>query len=112
MSVGTNIRYYRKLNNLSQQELAYKLGVTNKAISSWEKDRTEPNMGYVNKMCGIFGCNASNISNEASLGIKSGELSAIVALDTELQDMIEKYLKLSDEKKTSIRNMINLLSDC
>lgn len=36
MSVGKNIRKFRKLNKLTQEELANKLGVSDKTISSWE----------------------------------------------------------------------------
>ena len=34
--LGDNIRKYRKLNNMSQDELAEKLNVTRQSISLWE----------------------------------------------------------------------------
>ena len=33
--LASRIQYYRKKEKLSQQELADKIGVTNKAISNW-----------------------------------------------------------------------------
>lgn len=48
--------------------------------------------------------------SKKNLGIESGELSAIVALDEELQDMIKTYLTLSDEDKASVRNMVKFLA--
>ena len=64
MSVGKNIRKFRKLNRLTQEELANKIGVTDKAISSWEVDRTEPDIGTVQKLARYFGCDISDLVGE------------------------------------------------
>ena len=41
MSIGKNILKLRKLNNLSQEELANKLNVTRQTISKWELDELQ-----------------------------------------------------------------------
>ena len=38
MSIGENITRIRKEKNLTQEQLAEKLGVTFQAVSSWERD--------------------------------------------------------------------------
>ena len=44
MSIGNNISNLRKKNNLSQEELAEKVGVTRQTISKWELDETAPDI--------------------------------------------------------------------
>ena len=42
MTVGERLQQYRKLHNLSQEELAKQLFVTRQTISLWETDQTLP----------------------------------------------------------------------
>ena len=115
MTVGERIKQRRIELGLSQEDLAKRMGYSGKS-SVCKAETSEDNITTtkVSKFAKALNCSEKYLMGweEQDLGIKSGELSAIVALDAELQDMIEKYLKLSDEKKASIRNMINLLSDC
>ena len=61
MGIGKNIERLRKLNKMTQSELGEKLHVSNKAVSSWEKDRTEPNIGMIEAMCEIFKCQKTDL---------------------------------------------------
>lgn len=61
MEISKQIRKKRTDAGLQQKELADKLHVSQRTISSWEVGRTEPNMGMVNKMCEIFGCSLSEL---------------------------------------------------
>lgn len=61
MNIGKNIVSLRKEANLTQAELAEKLGVNYRTVASWEKDRTEPNIGMVERMAIIFGCTKTKI---------------------------------------------------
>lgn len=64
MNLGKKITKYRKDNNLTQQELANKLFVTDKTISSWEANRTEPDLETIIKLSEIFSCNVSDLIYE------------------------------------------------
>lgn len=65
MSIFTeNLKRLRERENLKQSELAEMIGVTNKAISSWEKGRTEPNMGMIEKLCVALNCTKSDLMEE------------------------------------------------
>lgn len=44
MSLGNNIANLRKQINLTQEELAWKVGVTRQTISKWELDETTPDV--------------------------------------------------------------------
>ncbi|MBQ7778356.1 MAG: helix-turn-helix transcriptional regulator [Oscillibacter sp.] len=54
-----SIRALRKANNMTQDELAARLGVKPPAISKWEKGLTYPKMENVLKMSEIFGVSMS-----------------------------------------------------
>lgn len=60
---GAEIRRLRKLNKMTQAELAEKMGVTFQAISSWEQDRTQPKAGDVQRLMDIFGCKLEGIKH-------------------------------------------------
>lgn len=61
MNVGEQIKRYRELNDLTQTELAEKLGVSRQAVSSWEINRTEPNIGMIEKMAILFQCRKTDL---------------------------------------------------
>ena len=61
MSIGSNIKRLRLMNNMSQSELAEKLSVTDKAVSTWENDIKTPRMGTIQKMADLFGVAKSAI---------------------------------------------------
>ena len=50
-TVRINIRKYRKLKGMTQQELADKLGVTDRAISHWENGRRLPDYSLLKELC-------------------------------------------------------------
>lgn len=54
MSIGSNIKRLRELNEYTQDTLGDKLGVSGKTVSSWEIDRTQPKMDKVQRMSEIF----------------------------------------------------------
>lgn len=56
MDIGKSIKQMREKLGMEQQELADKLNISNKTISSWECGRTEPKMGMIEQMCKVFGC--------------------------------------------------------
>lgn len=61
MSIGENIKKWRELRNLKQSELAELLGVSDKTVSSWEINRTEPKMGMVEKISTALNCKKTDI---------------------------------------------------
>ena len=55
MSVGDTIKRLRLSHKLSQGELGKIAGVTDKAVSTWEKGEKVPRMGAIEKMAAYFG---------------------------------------------------------
>lgn len=52
--LGDNIRKHRKLNNMSQDELAEKLNVTRQSISLWENGQTQPSLENIVALAKLF----------------------------------------------------------
>jgi transcriptional regulator with XRE-family HTH domain len=50
MKIGKNIKAIRVSQKIEQKELANRLHISNKTVSSWECDRTEPNIGMFEKI--------------------------------------------------------------
>ena len=54
--ISENIKRVRTEKHMDQKDLADKLNVSNKTVSSWECGRTEPRMGMIEKLCQALGC--------------------------------------------------------
>ena len=55
MTLGENISKLRKMNDLSQEELAEKLLVSRQTVSLWETDQTYPTIENLLLLKEIFG---------------------------------------------------------
>ena len=49
-SVGKNIQKFRKIKNITQEELAESLCVTRQAVSNWETNKTQPDIDMLTKL--------------------------------------------------------------
>ncbi len=65
--VGRNIAEQRKKNNMTQFELADKLGISFQAVSNWERGKSMPDISKLSLLSEIF-----NIPIEMILGEYSG----------------------------------------
>ena len=54
MSIGTTIKRLRREKGITQEQLAEYLGITSRAISQWECDRTTPDISQIPALCHIF----------------------------------------------------------
>lgn len=69
--LSDNIRNYRKINNMSQDELAEKLGVSRQSISLWETGQTQPTIDNIIALSKIFNVTSDEIlkSDDSTLDI-------------------------------------------
>ena len=51
---GENLKYYRKLDKISQKEFANKLDTTQQRVSEWECDKIEPSLYNIVKILKVF----------------------------------------------------------
>ncbi|OUO32293.1 XRE family transcriptional regulator [Olsenella sp. An293] len=64
MSVGTNIKQLRDRAGMTQEELAEKLGVARSTVTQWENGWSNPRMGMVQKLAGVFHVTSSDIVSD------------------------------------------------
>lgn len=63
MEFGDRIAQLRKRENLTQEGLAKKIGITRASLSHYEKNRREPDYDTLNKLANFF-----NVSTDYILG--------------------------------------------
>ena len=66
INIGGRIKELRLKNKMSQQELADKLFVSDKTVSSWESNRTEPDIYMLSDICKILNINFLSFINEGN----------------------------------------------
>lgn len=64
MKLSDNIKFIRKENNLSQEQLAEQLGVSRQAVSKWESGQSYPEMDKVLLICKLYNYNIDELMNE------------------------------------------------
>lgn len=69
MSIGKNIKKLRDKHNLNQKEMGEIAGVSDKAVSTWEKGLKEPRMGAIQKIADHFGILKSDIIEDQDVKV-------------------------------------------
>ena len=59
--IGKFIAELRKEKNMTQEQLAERLGVSNKSISRWENGVTMPDYSLLNDICGLLDININEL---------------------------------------------------
>lgn len=61
MSLGENLQFLRKRDNITQEQLAEKLDVSRQSVSKWESDTTYPEMDKLVQLCQMFHCSMDDL---------------------------------------------------
>lgn len=64
MTLGSYIRSLRTQNEMTQAQLASRLGVTDKAVSKWERDLSYPDMALFPRLADLLGVSANDLLRE------------------------------------------------
>lgn len=78
------MQFLRKMrNDMTQEELAEKMGVTRQTVSKWELDTVYPEMNKIIELCKLFSCSMDelvredmNVSNDAYSDIRVETMEA------------------------------------
>ena len=95
MSIGSTIKRLRRERDITQEQLAEYLGITSRAISQWECDRTAPDISQIPALCHIF-----DISSDVLLGID------IEKKNEEIKKYLTEATELGNQGKISERSAI------
>ena len=64
-NIANNIAELRKLNKMTQQDLAEKLNYTDKAISKWERGESTPDVESLSAIAKMFNLTVDDLLNES-----------------------------------------------
>lgn len=73
VKIGKFIASLRKDKNLTQEELAEKLYVTDRAVSKWERGLSLPDAGNMLDLCNILGITVNELLNGEKIDMKDYE---------------------------------------
>lgn len=93
--IGSRIRKYREENNLSQKQLAEKIGVSNSRVSNWEQGLNRPDADILAAIC-------------VALDVSPSLLLGIQVTGDELTEQERKVLKAYREKE-DVRQAVHIL---
>ena len=71
IKIGKFIAERRKQNNLTQMQLAEKLGITDKAISKWERGIAMPDTSIMLDLCDILGISVNELLSGEKINMEN-----------------------------------------
>ena len=89
VKIGKFIADQRKKANLTQMQLAEKLGITDRAISKWETGKSLPDSSIMLELCDIFGITVNDLL--------SGEKISMDNYNKELENNLLEMIKQKEK---------------
>lgn len=109
-----NLKSYMDKAGKSRRDVCEALGFSYFTFSDWVNAKKMPRMDSVTKLANYFGILKSDLIEEKAERMPlyyRGTLEGIIGRDAELLEMIQKYLKLDEQKKKAVKQMIDTLSE-
>ena len=92
---ATNIKCLRISHNLTQLELAKIVGVSDKAVSTWESGRKIPRIQVLSKLCDYFGVSLGELFEEE-------EKRTDEPVSKKEKELLKWFRRLSDKEQDVI----------
>lgn len=113
LGIGQRIRNKRIENNLTQEELAHKMGYTSKASISKVESGAEDNlsMDRVRKFADALGCSPAYLMGweEADHSVENAHALADLMHDARLMEHMKKVMQMDDTKKEALYSYTDFL---
>ena len=97
VKIGKFIADCRKKANLTQMQLAEKLGITDRAISKWETGKSLPDSSAMLELCAILGITVNDLL--------SGE---VVTMDNYNKELENNLLEMVKQKEEADKRLLSL----
>ncbi len=101
MKFGNNLKELRKIKNLSQEELAERVGVSRQSVSKWETGDAYPEMNNILMLCKIFNCKINDLL--------SNNLEDFESFDEEVKMNLVKFEKEKQQKVKTLTKILSLI---
>ncbi|MBQ8341686.1 MAG: helix-turn-helix transcriptional regulator [Clostridia bacterium] len=94
LKVADRIRYLREKNNLTQTDLANRLGISRSAVNAWEMSLSSPSISNIVEMSRVF-----HVTADYLLSASEKLLIDISELSQEQREVVLKLVECFREKK-------------
>lgn len=98
IAIGNLIEKKRKEQNLTQAQLAEKLGVSNKTVSKWENGKCMPDYGVIQPLCTELGVTVSELMD----GEEQAPDSIRAYDDEQILDLLKRTQALESQRETLV----------
>lgn len=95
IKIGRFIAERRRLNNMTQMQLAEKLGVTDRAVSKWENGRAMPDTSIMLDLC-----------HELKISVNDLLLGEVVGMENYNEKSEKLLLEITKEKEESDKRLL------
>jgi transcriptional regulator with XRE-family HTH domain len=102
MKFGDNLKQIRKSKNISQEDLAERLGVSRQSVSKWETGENYPSMFNIMCLCDIFKCKINNLVHES--------MPEFDSLDEEIKMSVVKFKENEQKKMKGFTKVLYVIS--
>ena len=103
MKFGDNLKQIRKSKNISQEDLAERLGVSRQSVSKWETGENYPSMFNIMCLCDIFKCKINNLVHES--------MPEFDSLDEEIKVSVVKFKENEQKKMKGFTKALYIVSN-
>jgi transcriptional regulator with XRE-family HTH domain len=100
-TISERIKQLRTENNLTQSELAEKVGLTYVQIGRYEKGKSNPSSDVLQKLASVLGTSTDYLMNG-----KTGQVEAQLT-DMELIKQFQEVEKLNSEEKHLVKTFLD-----
>lgn len=102
MAIGQNIAELRKSQDLTQRELAERLGVSQSHVARWESEKTQPRSRALKQLSEFFGVTVEELLSGGSGNLKT----ALDVEDQELLELLKELKNLSKDETQALKTVI------
>jgi transcriptional regulator with XRE-family HTH domain len=91
----SNLKYLRTSKELTQQQMAAKLGIPRPTYSGWERASAEPSLSSLRQICEIFGVSLDNLvydnleSDKKEISVNENFRVLAISVDADDRQMVE-----------------------
>ena len=100
-AIGKYIYQKRKAKNLTQTQLAEKLGVSNKTISKWENGKCMPDYSIIENLCNTLGITISEFIDAED----AADDSIRMYDEKQITDLLRRTQELESQKSDHVRHV-------